>query len=253
MKALLLKKIRKQTPLVLNITNYVVMNWSANCLLSIGASPLMAHAQEEMDEMTSLANSLVVNIGTLDSYWIQSMKLAMSLAKNKNKPVIFDPVGAGANRYRTETALDLIEANTPTVIRGNASEILSLAYQNSSTRGVDSSAESHSAIEAGQELAKRFHTLVCISGSKDFIISESKILESETGHPLMTSVTGMGCALSSIIGAFCSVTDSVLEASYEAINFFGSVGERAQKESLGTGSFSMKFLDHLYLESCNHE
>jgi hydroxyethylthiazole kinase len=244
----MMKRIRKQSPLVLNITNYVVMNWTANCLLAIGASPLMAHARQEMEDMTDLAQSLLINMGTLSAPWVESMEAAMTAAKHKHKPIVFDPVGVGASLYRTQTAQHLIRKNNPTVIRANASEVLALAGYKIQTKGVDSTQYSHQAIEAALRLSKEYDTVVCISGATDYIVSQDTVLESHFGHEIMTRVTGMGCALSAIVAAYCAVESSPLEAAYEATRRVGLIGEQAQKQSLGPGSFQVKFLDLLYNE-----
>ena len=133
-----LRNLREKKPLIHNITNFVVMNYTANVLLSMGASPVMAHAHEEVEEMASFAGALVLNIGTLTPYWIESMVKAGKRANEKGVPVILDPVGSGATSLRTDSAKKLIDELSITVIRGNASEVLSLARQDSKTKGVDS-------------------------------------------------------------------------------------------------------------------
>ena len=129
--------IRSKSPLVHNITNYVVMNTTANALLAIGASPIMAHAQEEMEEMTAIAGALVINIGTLSKHWIESMVAAAAFAKKRGIPVVLDPVGAGASKLRTETSLRIIRESRPGIIRGNASEIIALGLSEAKTKGVE--------------------------------------------------------------------------------------------------------------------
>jgi len=146
-----IEAIRKQAPIVHNITNYVAMNNTANALLALGASPVMAHAEEEVEEMVNIAQALVINIGTLSKPWIYSMFKALSHARKKGIPVILDPVGAGATTYRTQTARELINSVPPTIIRGNASEIMALYDDKSKTKGVDSAASSDAAIDIAQK------------------------------------------------------------------------------------------------------
>ncbi|MEN6620935.1 MAG: hydroxyethylthiazole kinase, partial [Smithella sp.] len=155
------EEIRRQAPVVHNITNYVVMNNTANALLALGASPVMAHAPEEMEEMVDIASALVINIGTLSERWIYSMFRAMAQARKKGIPVIVDPVGAGATTFRTKTARDLISGYPPAVIRGNASEIMALYDDKSRTKGVDSAAESDMAVVTAQKLSEIHKCAVC--------------------------------------------------------------------------------------------
>jgi len=241
-----IETIRKQAPVVHNITNYVVMNNTANALLAIGASPVMAHAQEEVEEMVNIAQALVINIGTLSEHWILSMFKAVHQARKKGIPVILDPVGAGATAYRTRTARELIESGKPTIIRGNASEIIALNDDRSKTRGVDSAAASNAAIDTGQKLAQTHKCIVCISGATDYIIDREKILKIKNGHPLMTKVTGLGCTASALCGAFAAVEKLPFMATAEAMAVMGIAGEIAASQSNGPGSLQMHFLDILH-------
>lgn len=241
-----LRRIRSNTPLIHCITNHVVMNWTANCLLAMGASPVMTHDLEDIPEIINHSRALLVNIGTLDSSLLKSMSFAMGHTKRKNITIVLDPVGAGATQYRTKEALALIQTHTPTVIRGNASEILALAGFNVQTRGVDSVNSSAEAVEAAKKLAKQYQCVVSVSGAVDYTVSEDSVLECKHGHPIMTRVVGMGCAAGALIAAFCSVGASPLQATHEAMCLIGQVGECAQRESAGSGSFQVKFLDSLY-------
>jgi hydroxyethylthiazole kinase len=241
-----IEAIRKQAPVVHNITNYVVMNSTANALLAIGASPVMAHAQEEVEEMVNIAQALVINIGTLSEHWIFSMFKAVHQARKKGIPVILDPVGAGATAYRTRTARELISNEQPTIIRGNASEIMALYDDRSKTKGVDSATNSEAAIATAQKLAQTHKCIVCISGATDYIIDGEKILKIKNGHPLMTKVTGLGCTASALCGAFAAVGKLPFAATAEAMAVMGIVGEMAASQSAGPGSLQMHFLDILY-------
>jgi hydroxyethylthiazole kinase len=243
-----LARIREERPLVHNITNYVVMNWTANVLLAAGALPVMAHAPEEAAEMTGLARALVINIGTLSTAWIESMKLALRSAAAAKKPWILDPVGAGATRFRTQTCLELIEGHSPAVIRGNASEILALGEASSpgTTRGVESTVFAGAALEAARRLAERWNCVVCVSGPIDFILSRTGEARVENGHPLMSRVTGMGCSATALIAAALAVEDDWFEATIAGAALTGVAGEWAAEKCAGPGSFAPMFLDELH-------
>ena len=241
-----LEAIRKQAPVVHNITNYVVMNSTANALLAVGASPVMAHAEEEVEEMVAIAQALVINIGTLSEQWISSMFKAVRGARKKGIPVILDPVGAGATVYRTRTARELIKIGKPTIIRGNSSEIMALADDCSKTKGVDSAADPDAAIITAQKLAQTNKCVVCISGATDYIIDNENIMKIKNGHPLMTKVTGLGCTASALCGAFAAVEALPFAATAKAMAVMGIAGEIAVEKSAGPGSLQMHFLDILY-------
>jgi len=238
--------VREKSPLVQNITNYVVMNNSANALLAIGASPIMAHAHPEIKNMAAICQSIVINIGTLEEYWVESMLMAAQEANNLNKPWILDPVGAGATSYRNEV-LEKLVALRPTIIRGNASEILSLAkYSQAQTKGVDSTFQSTEAVDAAIFLNKTFGAIVCISGAIDIIVSGSQKAYLSNGDPLMTKVTGLGCSSTAVIGAFAAIIENKFEATIAAMSLFSIAGEIAAKNSLGPGSLQLNILDKLY-------
>lgn len=237
--------LREKKPLVHNITNYVVMNNTANALLAIGASPLMAHAHSEIFDIGNISNSLVINIGTLDEYWVESMILAAERASVLNKPWVLDPVGAGASNYRNETLKKLI-ALKPNVIRGNASEIIALANISVQSKGVDSTHQSGEALESAIELSKNTDSVVCISGAIDYIVYKDQLTKIENGHPLMANVTGMGCTSTAIIGAFLSVVNNFFEAVVSAMAIMGIAGELTAEKSNGPGSFQAVFYDVLY-------
>ena len=238
--------VRTQSPLVHNITNYVVMNNSANALLAIGASPVMAHWVSEMEEMTAIASALVINIGTLDDKWIEGMIAAGKSARRRGIPIILDPVGVGATSQRTETALKIISECHPAIIRGNASEIMALVDASVKSKGVDSSASSLDALESAKSLACETGAVVSISGETDYI-TDGKIVDTvEGGHPIMTSVTGMGCTATAITGAFAAVVSDPLTAATAAMAAISLAGERAASYSRGNGSMQVNFLDELY-------
>lgn len=241
-----LEQIREKSPLVQNITNYVVMNNTANALLSIGASPVMAHAPQEMDDMASIASALVLNIGTLSEHWVTAMKRALMKANERNLPVVLDPVGAGASAYRNATIEALFEAGHPTVIRGNASEILALANTLSKTKGVDSIHSPEAALETARILAESRKAVVVISGPTDYITDGQRVISIENGNELMPRVTGMGCTATALIGAFLAVNANAPEASAHAMGLMGICGEKAAALAKGPGSLQMHFLDELH-------
>jgi hydroxyethylthiazole kinase len=244
--ALDLNKIRAQSPLVHNITNYVVMNLTANALLAIGASPVMAHAVEEVDDMVNLASAVVINIGTLSPPWVEAMVKAIRAAASKGIPVILDPVGAGATPYRTMTVRKLLQIGPIAIIRGNGSEIKALIDSDTRTKGVDSLEGPEAAIEAGQFLSRNFSCVVSISGPTDFLIKNDIIIKIANGHPLMPRITGLGCTASAITGAMAAVNPDYLQAAAGAMAIMGICGELAAEKAEGPASFEVNFLDWLY-------
>ena len=238
--------VRSQRPLVHNITNYVVMNNTANALLAIGASPVMAHWIDEMDEMTAIAGSLVINIGTLDDKWIAGMLSAGKAARRRGTPIVLDPVGAGATSQRTEAAMKIIEECHPTIIRGNASEIMALIDAGVKSKGVDSSTSSDDALESAKRLATDTGSVVVISGEIDYITNGTDVYTVEGGSPIMTSVTGMGCTSTAVVGAFAAVVSDPMVAAAAGMAVMSLAGEKAAEYSRGNGSLQVNFLDELY-------
>jgi hydroxyethylthiazole kinase len=241
-----IEKIREKAPLIHNITNYVVMNTTANALLAIGASPVMAHAIEEVEEMVAIAGALVMNIGTLSDKWVESMFRAAGEARKRNVPIVLDPVGAGATRYRTETAQKLIKTVPPSIIRGNASEIMALLEKGARTKGVDSTALSHAALDAARDLNKAHGSVISISGETDYVIDNDIAIEITNGHPMMSRVTGLGCTASALCGAFAAVNSNYAQAAAQAMAVMGIAGEIAAETAAGPGSLQPAFLDTLY-------
>jgi len=240
-----LKELRRRRPLVHNITNFVVMNTTANVLLAIGASPVMAHAIEELEEMINIADSVVINIGTLDESWVESMIHAVKIANEYEKPVILDPVGAGATRYRTSTALKLIEIGDIYILRGNYSEIKSLIGEKGRTRGVDSISSGEDAKDVAVKASEMFNTTAVVTGKVDYVSNGKKCYAIENGTPMLAWVTGTGCMLTSIMGAFSAVA-SPLDAAIASLLTFEIAAEKAEEEAPYPGSFHMKLYDWLY-------
>jgi hydroxyethylthiazole kinase len=241
-----IREIRSKAPVVHNITNYVVMNSTANALLSLGASPVMAHAADEVEDMVNIASALVLNIGTLSPPWIEAMGTAARQARKRGIPIVLDPVGAGATAYRTRTARELIHNVPPSIIRGNASEILALLEEQAKTKGVDSTARSDSALEVALRLSKTYGSVVCVSGETDYIIDGADVTRVMNGHPMMPRVTGLGCAATALCGAFATVNASLALAAAEAMAVMGIAGEMAAEVAQGPGSLHVRFLDALY-------
>ncbi len=241
-----IEKIRETGVLVHNITNYVVMNTSANALLALGASPVMAHAREEVEEIVKISGALVINIGTLDGPWIESMLLAGKAARALKKPIVLDPVGAGASTLRTETARRLLDEVHPSVIRGNGSEIRALHHADSRTKGVDSSHSADDAQEAALALSRDYGCVVSISGVKDLILQGNKRIHISNGHSLMPKVTGLGCTATALTGAFLAVNPDPLAAAAHAMAVMGVAGELAGLTAPGPGTLQLHFLDALY-------
>ena len=241
-----LKSLRAKKPLIHNITNYVVMNYTANALLACGASPVMAHAQGEVEEMASFAGALVLNIGTLTPYWIESMVKAGKRANELNVPIILDPVGSGATNLRTESAKRLIEALSIQVVRGNASEVLSLAREGARTKGVDAIHSVDEAADAAIELSRELNTTLAITGEIDLVTDGARVLMVYNGHELMGYVTGTGCTATVIIGAFLAVDSDPVTATATGLGYFGLAGEKGAETAKGPGTFQVSLLDALY-------
>jgi hydroxyethylthiazole kinase len=241
-----IKKIRDEKPLIQNITNFVVMNNTANALLALGASPVMAHAIEELDDMVKIARALVINIGTLDNHWTSSIYEALNAAEKYQTPVVLDPVGAGATKLRTKTVQHIIDRKVPDIICGNGSEIISMAGIDFQTKGVDSIDSSDDAIEAGEELAQKFDSNVIITGKIDHVISKTGKREVHNGVKMMGRITGLGCTASALAGAFLSVSDNSFEAALGSITSLNIAGELAAARAEGPGSLQMHILDALY-------
>jgi hydroxyethylthiazole kinase len=244
--------VRTQRPLVHSITNLVVMNYNANFLLAMGASPVMAHAHEEVRDMAAIAQALVLNIGTLEPYWIESMRQALEIAAKRGIKTVLDPVGAGATSYRNESIQALLNQANPSVIRGNASEIMSVAGVAVQTRGVDSGAAVGDALQAARDLALSIGGVVCVSGEVDHVLDASgRHASLANGHEWMTRITGVGCSATALVGAFCAVQPDAWRATVSAMAYLGVVGQvatqKVQELGGGVGSLQIALLDELQL------
>ncbi|WP_374717957.1 hydroxyethylthiazole kinase [Neobacillus sp.] len=242
-----LQKVREVNPLVHNITNVVVTNFTANGLLALGASPVMAYAAEEVKEMAQLASSLVLNIGTLNPQTVESMILAGKAANEKETPVLFDPVGAGATQYRTETARKIMNEVKVSIVRGNTAEIANVVGENWKIKGVDAGEANGDVVNLAIKAAQKLNCVVVITGKDDVITDGTTTYLVSNGHPLLTKVTGAGCLLTSVIAAFAGVEKDLLRASTAALTFYGIAAEKAAKKTAeqGSGSFQIELLNQL--------
>ena len=241
-----LEDLRRRKPLVHQITNYVVMNETANATLALGALPVMAHAREEVEEMARLAAALVINIGTLSPHWVEAMLAAGKAANAAGVPVVLDPVGAGATSYRTETAHRLLGEVDVAVLRGNAGEIATLVGVDAEVRGVESITAGSDPSELARTAARRLTLVAAVTGPVDHVSDGERVLAVANGHELLSAVTGTGCMSTAITGCFLAAKpDPALEAAAEALAAFGVAAEDASREANGPGSFHVALYDAL--------
>jgi hydroxyethylthiazole kinase len=241
-----LASIRTEKPLVHQITNYVVMNETANATLALGALPVMAHAREEVEEMVGLAGVLVINIGTLSPPWVDAMLAAGRAANAMGIPVVVDPVGAGATAYRTDTAKRLLDEVRVTVLRGNAGEIATLVGIDAEVRGVESIGAGGDSADLAREAARALGLVASVTGAVDHVSDGETVLSVANGHELLATVTGTGCMSTAITGCFLAANADALEAAAEALAAFGVAGEDAAEDAKGPGTFHVALYDALY-------
>ncbi|PID63263.1 MAG: hydroxyethylthiazole kinase [Gammaproteobacteria bacterium] len=243
MRKSLLTPLREQAPLVHCITNYVAMNVAANVVLAVGASPAMVHAPEEMADFTPLCGALTINIGTLSAPWLVSMKAAADVANARNIPWVLDPVAHFISGFRQQAAQDLL-ARRPAIVRGNASEIITLAGQAGTGKGVDSGDPVEAAEEAARVLARENDLVVAVTGPVDFVTDGKAEARVRGGSEIMPLVTGLGCALTALMGAYVAVGPA-FDAALGATAHFKCAGTAAAAKAQGPGSFQVHFLDAL--------
>ncbi|PEA06143.1 hydroxyethylthiazole kinase [Bacillus cereus] len=242
--------VRESNPLVHNITNVVVTNFTANGLLAFGASPVMAYAKEEVAEMASIAGALVLNMGTLRPEEVEAMLLAGKSANANNVPVLFDPVGAGATSYRTEVARHIPAEIELAIIRGNAAEIANVINEKWEIKGVDAGTGNGNVVSIAsiaRQAADELNTVAVITGKEDVVTDGERTIVIRNGHPILTKVTGTGCLLTSVIGAFVAVEKDYVKAAVAALTFYGVAAELAAVKTVekGPGSFQIEFLNQL--------
>ncbi|SEO02580.1 hydroxyethylthiazole kinase [Paenibacillus sp. OV219] len=246
-------KMKQVNPLVHNITNVVVTNFTANGLLAVGASPIMAYAKEEVADVASFSGALVLNIGTLNNTEIEAMKLAGASANEHGVPVVFDPVGAGATAYRTETARDLMNTLRVDIVRGNAAEIANVVGREWSIKGVDAGVGNGDVLELAKHAAEQLNSVVVITGKEDVVADRTSTYVVRGGDVILTRVTGTGCLLTSVIGAFAAVEADFAKAAVAALVMYSVAAELAAAKTAeqGPGSFQIEFLNQLALVSAD--
>ena len=241
-----LRRLREAKPLVHQITNYVVMNETANATLALGALPVMAHAREEVEEMAAIAGALVLNIGTLSPHWVDAMLLAGRIANDRGTPVVLDPVGAGATTYRTETAKRILDEIDVTVLRGNAGEVATLVGIDAEVRGVESIGTGGDSADLARQAARQLGLVASVTGPVDHVSDGETVVAIANGHPLMATITGTGCMSSALTGCFLAVNrEDAFGAAVEALVAFGVAGEDAAVGAKGPGSFHVALYDEL--------
>lgn len=239
-----LDAVRAQAPLVHNLTSAVVANFTANALLAIGATPAMVEGEDEAPAFAAVADALVINLGSLTNTRADVMRRTAHAAIAAGTPFVLDPVAAGAIASRTVFALEICGIG-PSAIRGNASEILSLAGIQSGGRGPDSAAWTDTAIDAAKTLARRTGAVVAVTGAVDYVTDGDTVIAIHHGHPTMTRITGMGCAATALVGACLGVEPNTLRAVSHALAFSGIAGEIGAAHASGPGSLAMQYLDAL--------
>ncbi|HEX6699633.1 MAG TPA: hydroxyethylthiazole kinase [Gaiellaceae bacterium] len=241
-----LRALRERKPLVHQITNYVVMNETANATLALGALPVMAHAREEVEQMVALAGALVLNIGTLSPAWVEAMLAAGRAATERGIPVVLDPVGAGATSYRTDTARRILDEVGVTVLRGNPGEVATLVGVSAEVRGVESMAVASGPKELAAKAAHALGCVASVTGPVDYVSDGQRTLSVANGHELLAAVSGTGCMSSALTGCFLAAKpDAPVEAAAEALAAFGVAAEDAARDAKGPGSFHAGLYDAL--------
>jgi hydroxyethylthiazole kinase len=240
-----LAAIRERKPLVHQITNYVVMNETANATLALGALPVMAHAPEEVEEMVGLAGALVLNIGTLSRHWVEAMLAAGWSANARGVPVVLDPVGAGATAYRTDTAKRILDEVDVAVLRGNAGEVATLVGAAAEVRGVESVGTTADPAEVAREAARSLGLVASVTGPVDHVSDGERSAAVANGDPMLAAITGTGCMSSAVTGCFLAVAGTPFDAAVEALVAFGVAGEDAARDAKGPGSFHVNLYDAL--------
>ena len=241
-----LARIRQNAPLVVNITNNVVTNATANALLALGASPAMTHHPADAAELAALAGALVCNMGTPGGENIEAMLAAGAAANAAGVPVAFDPVAAGVTSRRREVAGRMLETVRLAAVRGNASEILALAGEAALSKGADSQHASREAAPAAVALARSLGCTVCVSGEVDVVTDGERVVELAGGHAMMTRVTGLGCTATAFVGAFLAVNPDAFAATLHAMAVMAASGRLAAAGVAGPGSLAVRFLDVVY-------
>ena len=241
-----LERVRRQKPVVHHLTNWVTIYDCAQVVKTLGASPVMAHAREEVEDMTQIASALVLNIGTLTVEFVEAMKIAADSANRRVIPVVLDACGAGATRLRDLKCLELLDAVRIDIIKGNASEIARLAGEMVFTKGVDVGDVKGNLTRLAEAFARQRKALVVVTGEVDIVTDGKGTWLVQNGHPLMTNVVGTGCMASSVIGTFAAVEPSLGFAAASALACYEIAAELAAEQSIGPASFKTNLFDRLY-------
>lgn len=236
--------LRQKKPLILNLTNFVTMDFVANCQLALGAAPIVSTCEEELEELVFLSSAVYVNIGTLSLQFIGLVKKAIDFAKKHHKHIVFDPVGSGSSQIRSQISQEI--APHACIVRGNASEIRSLSGFTQIAKGVESVHSLNETKDVAIAFARQYQTIVVVSGPIDFITDGKNEAEVPYGCELMTRVTGMGCALTSLLAAFQSMTGNPFEASLIGTHYFALCGQLAAEQSNYPGTYKNHFIDQLH-------
>jgi hydroxyethylthiazole kinase len=238
--------LRERAPVVHTITNWVTAGDVANALHAAGARPVMAFSPKEVAEIVAGADALVLNLGTPEPSRVRGMFLAARHANQLNRPIVFDPVGVAGSRFRTESARGLLSEIRMTIIRGNRAEIGALAEMGGQLRGIDAETGPSDLVAAARALSLKTGAVVAVTGPEDLIVRGERRVIVKNGHPIMARMTGTGCILSALIGAFASVEADPLTAATAAIAFFGVAGEKAALRAQGPGTFRAALFDVLF-------
>ena len=251
----LLKNIKKEKPLIHHITNNVTINDCANITLNWGGLPVMASGPEEVEEMVESASALVLNIGTLNNNQLKAMLKAGKIANKLNIPIVLDPVGTGATSYRTESVKSILDKLNISIIKGNKGEIVTLAGESGSIKGVESIGNYSNIFRPAEKLAEANESIVVVSGEEDIVVTNRKTSIIKKGDPLMGELVGTGCMLSSTLGVFISTIYNInmldlniseLDIVQTAVNSYGIIGERAAVKSESPARFKIEFMDTIY-------
>lgn len=245
--ATLWEKMRKEKPLVYHITNSVAITEQAHTTLTIGARPVMAYSPEETEEMCSISNALLLNIGTPSIQELYTMKKALKKANEKGIPVLLDPVGYGATEFRNKVVLDLLNSGSFTVIKGNGGEIAALSGISGAVSGVDSNLKEKSRLrDIVSGLAEKYKSIVIATDEEDILSDGTSCFSVKGGSKLLTYLTGSGCMVGSIISSILAVSTNYLEASLAGLMAMKVAGKKAEANSKGTGSFKLNLYDELF-------
>lgn len=242
----MLERVRAEKPVVHHLTNWVTIYDCANIVKVFGASPVMSHAAEEVAEMASIASSLVLNIGTLTSDLVRSMKLAAIAANRKKIPVVLDICGAGATKFRDDMCFEILDQAEVDIIKGNASEIARIAGEEVQTKGVDATSVDKNLREVAEGLARKRECTVVVTGKEDIVADENRVVLVKNGHPMMAGIVGTGCMAASVIGTFAAVEEDLVAASVAGLICYEIAAEIAAQEARGPGSFKEKLYDVVF-------